>query len=255
VCTLAVYHAVLPGLPLLVAANRDEFYARPSKEPETLRETPAVVGGRDLVAGGSWLTLSARGLIVGVLNRRTAQPPDPRRESRGLLCMELAVADSAAAAARLLAATTPSRHNPFNILVADRESAFVAQNLTEGMHVHRLPPGTHVLTNLDLNDPTCPRIFRSSRRFAAVAAEFIARPDRTALVAGLREVLVDHQLPTDDRRPTDQLCIHTEAYGTRSSSIVWVDRDGASGFLHAAGAPCRVDHVAVPLPWEGRAEG
>jgi uncharacterized protein with NRDE domain len=249
VCTLAVYHAVLPDLPLVVAANRDEAYARPSSEPATLREEPRVVGGRDLVAGGSWLTLNEHGVVVGVLNRRTVEPPDPRRESRGTLCMELAVKGSAAAAAELLAATPAHRHNPFNILVADRRSAFVAQNLTDGTHVHRLDPGTHVLTNLDLNDPTCPRIFRSSRRFAAVADAFADRPDRAELVAGLRAILVDHQLPTDDRRPTDQLCIHTESYGTRSSSILWVADDGSARFLHSAGAPCKTPHLDVALPW------
>jgi uncharacterized protein with NRDE domain len=249
VCTLAVYHACLPGLPLVVAANRDEYYGRPSAEPAALCERPTVVGGRDLVAGGSWLTLSERSVLVGVLNRRTAEPPDPRRESRGTLCLELAVQESAAAGAALLAATPPDRHNPFNILIADRESAFVAQNLAAGTSVHRLGPGTHVLTNLDLNDPTCPRIFRSSRRFAAVADAFVAHPDRAALVAGLRDILVDHQLPTDDRRPTDQLCIHTESYGTRSSSILWLAEDGSARFLHSAGAPCETPHLDVPLPW------
>jgi uncharacterized protein with NRDE domain len=236
-------------LPLVVAANRDEYHARPTAEPAILLEGPRVVGGRDLLAGGSWLTLSEHGLVIGVLNRRTEAPPDPGRESRGLLCLALAARPSAEAAAELLAATAAERHNPFNILVADPKSAFVAQNLSSGMSVRRLEAGTHVLTNLDLNDPTCPRIFRSSRRFAAVAEGFAARPDRAALVAGLRDVLVDHQIPTDDRRPTDQLCIHTESYGTRSSSIVWVDSSGAAAFLHASGPPCENPHREVALPW------
>ena len=55
VCTLAIYTRVLPGLPLVVAANRDEFYARPASGPTLLASEPRIVGGRDLLAGGTWL--------------------------------------------------------------------------------------------------------------------------------------------------------------------------------------------------------
>ncbi len=248
-CTLALYREALAGIPLLVAANRDEFLARPSRDPEELAELPGVVGGRDLVAGGSWLTLSRSGLVVGVLNRRTDAAPDPRLVSRGVLCLQLATMASAADAAELLRAVPGGRHNPFNILVADRRDAFVAQNFPDGTAVRSLDAGTHVLTNLDLNDPTCPRIFRSSRRFAAIAEDFGANIPRVSLVARLAEVLSDHQLPTDDRRPTDQLCIHTEAYGTLSSSILWLEEDGSQRYFHAPGPPCRTPHREVSLPW------
>lgn len=248
-CTLAVMHQLLPGLPLVVAANRDEFLARPTRDPERLCERPSVLGGRDLVAGGSWLTLSEYGLVVGILNRRTEKPPDPQRESRGSLCLELAIQPSAWVAAERLRYVEADRFNPFNLLVADRYAAFVAQNLAGRMRVLALEPGTHVLTNLDLNDPTCPRAFRASRRFSAVAEDFIRRPERPSLVAQLRSVLSDHQIPADDRCPTDQLCIHTEAYGTRSSSILFVEDGGALSFLHAAGPPCRIPYRPIPLPW------
>ena len=248
-CTLAVYHAILPGIPLLVAANRDEFYARASRDPQEFEELRGVVGGRDLVAGGSWLTLGRSGLVVGVLNRRTDVPPDPTRVSRGALCLELAATGSAVGAAELLRAVPGTRHNPFNILVADRGDAFVAQNFPAGTSVTALAPGTHVLTNLDLNDPTCPRIFRSSRRFAAIAESLDPSDSREALVARLAAVLADHRLPTDDRRPLEQLCIHTDGYGTRSSSIVWLEEDGTERYFHASGAPCSTPHREVRLPW------
>jgi uncharacterized protein with NRDE domain len=249
VCTLALYREALAGIPLLVAANRDEFYARPSRDPEEFEELPGVIGGRDLVAGGSWLTLSRSGLIVGVLNRRTEAAPDPKLVSRGALCLELAATASASDAAELLRGVPGGRHNPFNILVADRRDAFVAQNFPSGTNVRSLDAGTHVLTNLDLNDPTCPRISRSSRRFAAIAEELDATSGGVSLVARLAEVLSDHQLPTDDRRPTDQLCIHTETFGTRSSSILWLEGDGSQRYFHAPGPPCRTQHREVPIPW------
>jgi uncharacterized protein with NRDE domain len=252
-CTLALYTRLLPGLPLVVAANRDEFYGRPSTCPGLLCTEPRIVGGRDLNAGGTWLAVGEQGLLVGVLNRRTNEPPDPRRASRGALCTALAREPSAEGAARVLRSLDPGEHNPFNLLVADRERAFVGQNRPSGTFVQELEPGTHLLTNLDLNDATCPRISRSSRRFAQLAESYAARPGRAALVSGLHGILADHLTAVDDRQPTDQLCIHTELYGTRSSSIVWLDDRGRTSFLHAPGPPCRRSYRRVALPWAEQA--
>lgn len=249
-CTLAVFTRTLPGLPLVVAANRDEFYARPAEGPTLLAEEPLVVGGRDMVAGGSWLAVSEQEVVVGVLNRRTGDPPDPTRGSRGTLCVELAKSGSVAAAADLLRRLPPADHNPFNILVADRRHAVVAQNRPGGTVVQDLPAGAHLLTNLDLNDATCPRISRSARHFQALAEAYADSHDRSALVGGLHAVLADHRTALDDRSPTDQLCIHTEVFGTRSSSILLAAAGGRFDYLHAAGPPCRGAYRRVALPWQ-----
>ncbi|MBY0273909.1 NRDE family protein [Candidatus Binatia bacterium] len=249
-CTLAVFTRTLPGLPLVVAANRDEFYARPAEGPRVLTTDPCVVGGRDVVAGGSWLATSEHRLVVGILNRRTGEPPDPSRASRGALCVTLAQLRSVQEAVDLLSRLRVDEHNPFNVLVADRARAVVAQNRADGMALQELPPGTHLLTNLDLNDATCQRISRSSQRFQDLATRFADTRDRSDLVAGLHAVLGDHLTAVDDRAPTDQLCIHTEAFGTRSSSIVLADEHGRVEYLHASAAPCRGAYRRIPLPWQ-----
>ena len=74
--------------PLLLIANRDEFYARPTAEPRVIAHDPWVVAGQDLSAGGTWLGTNEYGMVVGILNRRNPAGPDPRRRSRGLLCLE-----------------------------------------------------------------------------------------------------------------------------------------------------------------------
>jgi uncharacterized protein with NRDE domain len=241
-CTLAIYHRLFPGLPVVVAANRDEFLARPTRDPYLLVDSPRVFGGQDEVAGGSWLTLSESGLVVGVLNRRVTLPAGGARESRGHLCLDLARLPDAATAAEFLKRVPADQHNPFNILVADSRKAFVAQNRSTSTHVVELDPGLHVLTNLDVNDHECSRISHSWKFFSEAGESFLEHGDQEHLRADLRAVLSDHLTAVDDRQPTDQLCIHTEGYGTRSSSMVVLDDAGGAAFHHAAGPPCRTEY-------------
>ena len=140
VCTLAVYTDAWSDLPLLVAANRDEFYERPASPPRLLGRGDAF-GGCDLRAGGSWLAIGRHGLVVGILNRRTDRAPDPSCLSRGALCVELAEARSMDEALARLRAEDPDRYNPFNLLVADRRGALVAQNRGGRLSIEHLEPG------------------------------------------------------------------------------------------------------------------
>ena len=84
-CVLAMLVAYNTGSPLIVAANRDEFYDRPAEEPQALE--PGVVGGRDLRGGGTWLGINRRGLFVAITNR-AAPERTPDSWSRGLLARE-----------------------------------------------------------------------------------------------------------------------------------------------------------------------
>jgi uncharacterized protein with NRDE domain len=249
VCTLAAFVQVLPGLPLVVAANRDELLARPSTSPLLLRDTPPrAMGGRDLTAGGTWLGVNETGLVVGVLNRRTPSPPDPVCRSRGQLCLDLLGCRAAAEAAARVGAEPAGRYNGFNLLVADGREAFVAsQPRGETPRVTRLETGLHLLTNLDLNDPTCPRIAASHHAFRDAGAAFAREADVERLVARLRVVLSDHATALDPRGP-GSLCVHAGAYGTRSSSVILLPPPGQPPrWFHADGPPCQARLAPVPL--------
>jgi uncharacterized protein with NRDE domain len=250
VCTLATFVDVFPGWPLVVAANRDEFLARPATPPVLLREEPPrAFGGQDLTAGGTWLGIAETGVVAGLLNRRSAIPPDAACRSRGLLCLEALACDDAASAAALAAAEPARRYNAFNLLVADRRAAFVvSQPAGESPHALRLDRGLHVVTNLDVNDPTCPRIAASHRHFAAAGDAFARDGDVEAFVARLRAVLADHATALDPRGP-GSLCVHAGPYGTRSSSVLLLAARGAARYFHANGAPCSTPLEPVALPF------
>lgn len=249
-CTLAVFSGAFARYPLVVAANRDELLARASAPPECLRDaSPRVVGGRDLVAGGTWLGVNETGLVAGLLNRRSAEAPDPARRSRGRLCLDALACPSAREAARRVGTEPAGRYNPFNLLLADAREAFVASQATVGApRVLPLDPGLHLLTNLDVNDPFCPRIASSRRAFETAADAFAREGSVEGLVGDLRSVLADHATPLDPRGP-GSLCIHADGYGTRSASVLVVSADGAIRYFHADGPPCREALRAVALPF------
>lgn len=257
-CTLALYLGQAPGRPLVIAANRDEFLARPATEPMAVADDPWIVAGIDLEAGGTWFGLNEAGLVVGILNRRTAAAIDARRRSRGALAMDALRCRSLAEARALVAAESGAAHNPFNLLVATAAGAFVAQNHAAGVALTDLGPGLHLLTNLDLNDPTCPRIAKSHQLFEAVRPQ-LERAALPELIAHLRPILADHSTPLDPRGgtgggPSENLCVHLGSYGTRSSSIAVHDgRRGRLRLFHAPGPPCTHDYREVPLPGESPA--
>ncbi len=257
-CTLAIFRDVSERYPLVIAANRDEFMGRPSLSPAPLAEDPGIVAGRDLRAGGTWFGCRVDGafLAAGLLNRRTATQSGgarnpsqsfPRRPpgvaapvSRGALCLAALVHRSVGGALTELRARRLEAFDPFNLLLVDRERGVVVDN-RDGCHETELRSGLSVLTNLDVNDPRCPRLASAHSGFDRVAPVLVADRDEPEIVEALAEVLRDHAGSADasGADPFARVCVHAEGYGTRSSSIVLLRRDGAVAYFHVDEAPCR----------------
>jgi len=269
VCTLAVYRAVSPLYPLIVVANRDEFLGRASVGPGPWTDgEPAyrsIVAGRDLVAGGTWLgcRTDGSGRIVGLLNRRHAADKAAAgagERSRGLLCIETLAAPSIATALDGLDDREVQRYGGFNLFVADLHEAVVVDN---GQGARRVPldMGLSVLTNLDVNDPRCPRLAGATRRFDALKPLLAGGADVEESVPALAAVLSSHEdgaaavdaeaaarFGSDAAVRFARICVHVENYGTRSSSMIFVRADGAVRYFHADGSPCTTPFEEVPLP-------
>ncbi len=249
-CTLAIYVRRLPGFPLVIAANRDEFLEREATGPMLLATSPRIVGGRDLRAGGTWLAISSDGMVAGLLNRRTGTAPVETKRSRGELPMLALAAGSATRAARAVGALPGNAYNAFNLLVADRDDAWVAQNHDDEMRLTPLAPGLHLVSNLDVDDPTCPKIARSHVRFAAAGEAFAADRDEAHLRAALHAIVGDHTLTLDPRLPDalGAICVHAGIFGTRCSSLLFLDDAGRWRHWFADGPPCerRYEPALVP---------
>jgi uncharacterized protein with NRDE domain len=232
-CTLILLDRVVPGVPLVIAANRDEFLARPAAPPAYFAAAegrPAFVAPQDLEAGGTWMGLNGHGLFVGLTNRPTAAKPLGAR-SRGLLVLDALARGSAAEVASEADVQRATSYAPFNLLAADgRETCLVQRVEGGGQHRRRLDPGIHVVCNRDADDPSSAKVGKLGTALAAID---LTQP-LEALVEDLIGVLRGHPNASN---PVENPCVHTTDYGTRSSSVLAVGRSRRA-YWYAHGAPC-----------------
>jgi uncharacterized protein with NRDE domain len=246
-CLLLVASRVVPGLPLLVGANRDEYLDRPSEAVTVLDEgPPRVLGGRDLRAGGTWLAVNEDGVCAGLTNQPLGEKLDRSRRSRGALPIALTGYGTAAhAVAAFVDAFNPADFNGCWLLVGDRSSLFFVDFTGAAAVATPLAPGVYVLENRSLGAP--------SAKVDLVLSTVGQPGDAATTKASFRAALADHRIPPEDERPTAGSCVHLDGYGTRSSCLVEVTDDAGETprVLVADGPPC-VTPFADATPLWGR---
>jgi uncharacterized protein with NRDE domain len=228
-CLVALFFRIVPDAPVVVGANREEFYQRGGEPPQLLDGPYRIAAGIDPVAGGTWLGVNEHGLLVAVTNRlKSLLPSQPR--SRGLLTRELLARRTAVQAEELAAQELRTqRYAGCNFLCADPRRAVILHGGDE-LRAQPLPPGIHVLTNGDVDQASDPRL--------AHALHWLAQRDyRTSedCLQALRLLCASEIDPP--------IVLHGERKGTVSSSILALRHSLAdSVYLHAQGSPDRTPY-------------
>jgi uncharacterized protein with NRDE domain len=230
-CLIALAWQAHPDYPLVVVANRDEYFERPTEAAHWWPERPDLLAGRDRQAGGTWLGLRRDGRFAALTNYRDPQRQRADADSRGALVLDALEPAQAEAAARQVHAAR-ARFNPFNLLVADRQGLWVVES--ESGRCSPLPAGVHALSNHLLDTPW-PKVRRARERLqAALCADDVAesvagllRDDRPAPDAELP----DTGIALAWERLLSSSFIRAPGYGTRSTTTVLVHRDGGCRFI------------------------
>lgn len=239
-CLILFAYEVHPSYRLVVAANRDEFYDRPTAAAGFWRDAPEVLAGRDLTHGGTWLGVTRDSRFAAVTNYRDPRAVRPDAPSRGHLVGDfLKGSDSPAEYLARVAGGGP-RFNGFNLLAGDAGSLHYYSN--RGGAPRRLAPGVYGLSN-HLLDTSWPKVEAGKRALAAlVSAGGELEVESIFRVLSDREPADDSRLPDtgvglEAERTLSPLFITGPRYGTRCSTVLLAGRDRRVVFVERAFAP------------------
>jgi uncharacterized protein with NRDE domain len=231
VCLILVGWRAHPDYPLVLAANRDEFFARPTAGASFWSDRPELLAGRDLQAGGTWLGLSRSGRIAALTNYRDGRAQQAAKVSRGVLVAEFLRGGSPPSAFGDALKADGREFSGFNLLAGDGKELCCYSNVNG--ELHRLTPGIYGLSNHFLDTPW-PKVTEGK---SALASAIDALPEVTRIFSLLANDAVqpDRLLPNtgvsaDWERLLSAAFVRGPGYGTRSSTVITVDRRGRATF-------------------------
>jgi uncharacterized protein with NRDE domain len=230
--------------PLIIAANRDEFYDRPTAPAAFWHDHPDILGGRDLKEGGTWLGLHRTGRLAAITNYRDPRRQKPGAPSRGKLVGSFLTGGTDPASYLDAVRPQAARYNGFTLLLGTTDALSCYSNISGDERF--IEPGIHGLSN-HLIDTPWPKVQRGKKRLEQILS---TGPSPEAIL----DMLEDRDPPPDDllpdtgiglewERALSPLFVASTFYGTCSSTALLIHRNGTVLFVER-------DHR--PGPGKGR---
>jgi len=231
-CLILFLHAKHAAFQLVLGANRDEVYDRPTAPLGFWDDCPDILGGHDLKIGGTWMGITRTGRFAALTNLRDPALQHDGAPSRGLVVTDFLRGDMNPRNYLENLRDSGTAYNGFNLLAGKGPDLFYYTSRTG--EIRELLPGLYGLSNRFLDTPW-PKVEKGKREFGRLASSDI--PDKEAIF----DLLADRSVPPDDRLPQtgvgiewerilSPLFIESEIYGTRSSSVLLVGKDGQVRF-------------------------
>jgi uncharacterized protein with NRDE domain len=232
-CLIVFAWQLVPGAPLIAAANRDEFYDRPAAPANWWDDHPQVYAGRDLQAGGTWMGITRDGRFAAITNIRAPSRRRADAPTRGRLVADYLTGQ--ATAEEYVRGIAPDAHgfNGFNLLVGDAAGLIWFSNGADGdkRNARPLAPGIYGLSNGSL-DTAWPKVLRTKAQFASLLCQ-------SAPESAYFDMLSDTTCYPESRLPStgvgiererilSAVCIESPDYGTRASTLVRLYSDNSA---------------------------
>lgn len=222
-----------PDYPLVLAANRDEFHARPTRVAQWWNDSPNLLAGQDLTAGGTWLGVTTSGRVAAITNYRDPSSNNPAAHSRGALTTGFLQQQSSPEEYQNQLQAQQNDYNGYNLLFGSVDNLHYFSN--RGGPPATIPPGIHGLSNHLLDTPW-PKVKNGKQALAQALKQRELDPDC------LWEILADPTIASDDKLPETGIGLDWERrlsairilgdhYGTRASTLLLVRKDGQVDFV------------------------
>jgi uncharacterized protein with NRDE domain len=233
-CLILLSYKTHPQYPLIFAANRDEFYDRPTAPAAFWEDEPRILAGRDLRGGGTWFGITGKGRIAALANYREAQAAGADAPSRGRLVRDFLLDDLSGAEFLERLKRTSDRYNGFIMIFGDAGRLYYFSN--RGNIPPLLSPGIHGQSNHLLDTPW-PKVLRgkealervlSSETNPSIESLFAILADRTPAQNNL---LPDTGIGPERERILSSIFVTAPAYGTRSSTVALIDTEQNVTFI------------------------
>ena len=228
-----------PAYRLVVAANRDEYYSRPTAAAGFWEQAPELLAGRDLDGGGTWLGVTRSGRFAALTNYRRGDGHVAGAPTRGRLVSDYLLSEDPPGAYLESLAERAGAYNGFNLLVGDVDSLHWFS--THGGRPRALTHGIYGVSN-DLLDTPWPKVARGKQGFEALLGASDIDPSDMFDLLTDREIAVDELLPDTGiglarERVLSPIFIDAGDYGTRSSTVLLITADGRVTFHERTHAP------------------
>lgn len=238
-CLILFAYKIHPNYPLVLAANRDEYYHRPTREAQWWPEAPHLLAGQDLEGGGTWMGITRGGRIAAVTNVREGLPVPGEYRSRGFLPLDYLnhQGDDSSFSARVH--DSKDSYRGYNLLFGSIAQLHYYSNRREDLAP--LKAGIYGLSNAALDDPW-PKVKLGKDRLKQALSCPHPDPDKLFALLADESIAADSELPqTGVSRELERLLsatlIRGENYGTRSSSVLMIDKEGQVTLLEKDRAP------------------
>lgn len=233
-CLIAFAWRTHPGYDLVLAANRDEFHARPAQAAHAWPDVPQIFAGRDTKAGGAWCGVNPDGRFAAVTNYRDMQPPNKEMHSRGWLVRNYLAGTQSAREFCTELYPERKQYGGFNLLVGDAQDLFYLSNRGH-RGVEGVPPGVHALSNGALGDEW-PKTRRTAQALSLAIGE--AEVDTESLFTLLADAepalpkeLPDTGVGASMEHLLSPVFVRSEKYGTRASTVILRGSNGSLRFI------------------------
>ncbi len=232
-CLILFAYKVHPFYRLIVAANRDEFYERPSSPAEFWADAPQVLAGRDLKEGGVWMGITREGKFAAITNYRDPAAIKTGAPSRGKLVSNFLKGGENAENYLEKISRQAYKYNGFNVICGDNKDIFVYSNRGEKQ---KLTAGIYGLSNRLLDSPW-PKVLRGKKALAeALHDKGDTLEEALFKILANRKVAPDNKLPSTGiglewERLLSSIFIASPSYGTRSSTVLLIGRNRLVRFV------------------------